>query len=125
MNSFQAPPEAQAKLVRAVHGSIFDVAVDIRRSSPNYGKWCGAVLTAEGAEQLYIPHGFAHGFCTLEENVIVNYKVDGGYAPKLEGGILWNDPDIGIDWPVPEAEMLLSPKDRVLPSFSDFETPFE
>lgn len=122
---FQSPPTSQAKLVRVVRGSIFDVAVDIRRSSPTYGRWCSAVLTASGAEQIYVPHGYAHGFCTLEDDVIVAYKVDGAYAPDLEGGIIWNDSDIGVDWPLPDSGAVVSRKDRELMAFQDYQSPFE
>ena len=94
---FQAPPRAQAKLVRCGRGAIFDVAVDIRRGSPNYGHWRGYELTAENGEQLYIPVGFAHGFVTLEPDSEIVYKCSDYYAPETEGAILWNDPDIGID----------------------------
>lgn len=121
---FQAPPAAQAKLVRVLKGAIFDVAVDIRVGSPSYGKWCAATLTAEGAEQLFVPRGFAHGFCTLEPDTEVVYKVDGPYAPGAEGGIAWNDPTLAIDWPVAAAEAQLSGKDTVLPRFADFVSPF-
>ena len=122
---FQAPPEAQAKLVRAVKGSIYDVAVDIRRGSPTYGKHCGAALTASGGEQLYVPAGFAHGFCTLENDVLVGYKVDGSYRPDLEGGIIWDDPDLSIPWPLDGSPAIVSGKDTDLPTFSTFQSPFE
>jgi dTDP-4-dehydrorhamnose 3,5-epimerase len=121
---FQSPPAPQAKLVRVLKGAIFDVAVDIRVGSPSYGKWCAAMLTADGAEQLYVPRGFAHGFCTLEPDTEVVYKVDGPYAPETEGGIAWNDPDLAIDWPVAAAEAQLSGKDAGLPGFAGFSSPF-
>jgi dTDP-4-dehydrorhamnose 3,5-epimerase len=121
---FQAPPAAQAKLIRVLRGAIFDVTVDIRRGSPSYGRWCAATLTADGAEQLFVPHGFAHGFCTLEPDTEVVYKVDVPYAPQTEGGIAWNDPELAIDWPVSEAEAQLSGKDAALPGFAGFVSPF-
>jgi dTDP-4-dehydrorhamnose 3,5-epimerase len=121
---FQAPPAAQAKLVRVLKGAIFDIVVDIRVGSPSYGKWCAATLTAEQAEQLFVPHGFAHGFCTLEPDTEVIYKVDSSYAPQTEGGIAWNDPELAIDWPVSEAEVQLSGKDAALPGFAGFVSPF-
>jgi dTDP-4-dehydrorhamnose 3,5-epimerase len=121
---FQAPPKAQAKLVRVVKGAIFDVAVDIRRGSPSYGKWCGATLTASGGEQLFVPHGFAHAYCTLEPDTEVLYKVDDYYAPASEGGMRWDDPTVGIDWPVEKEKAILSDKDKVLPLLADFVSPF-
>lgn len=119
---FQTPPTPQAKLVRVLKGSIFDVAVDLRAGSPTYGKWCGTNLTADGAEQLFVPRGFAHGFCTLEANTEVAYKVDNFYAPACDAGIRWNDPDINVAWPVSEA--ILSEKDGKLPFLAGFTTPF-
>ncbi len=121
---FQAPPVPQAKLVRVLKGSIFDVAVDLRQGSPSYGRWCGATLTAEGAEQLFVPHGFAHGFCTLEPGTEVAYKVDGPYAPECEGGLAWNDPALAIDWPIAAGEAQLSGRDAALPGFAGFASPF-
>ena len=121
---FQVPPMAQAKLVRVLKGSIMDVVVDIRRGSPTYGKWCSVTLTAARGEQLYIPRGFAHGFCTLETDTQVAYKVDDYYAPEYDTGILWNDPEIGIAWPVDAAAAILSQKDRGLPPLRDFASPF-
>jgi dTDP-4-dehydrorhamnose 3,5-epimerase len=121
---FQTSPHEQAKQVRVLRGSIFDVAVDLRRGSPWYGKWCGAVLTAAGGEQLFVPRGFAHGFCTLEPEVEVAYKVDDVYCPECESGLRWNDPSIGIEWPVAAGEISISNKDAALPAFSDFRTPF-
>ena len=120
---FQAPPHAQAKLVRCGRGAIFDVAVDIRRGSPEFGKWKGFELTAESGRQLYIPIGFAHGFVTLEPEVEIAYSCSDYYAPETEGTILWNDPDIGIDWPA-EADPILSDKDAIAPLLSNFESPF-
>ena len=119
---FQAPPHAQAKLVRVVHGAVFDVAVDIRKGSPTYGKWVGATLTAEGREQLFVPRGFAHAFCTLVPDTKVLYKVDDVYARDCEGGIVWDDPDLAIKWPV--AQTFLSDKDRILPRLRDLDSPF-
>lgn len=122
---FQTPPYAQAKLVRCIRGRIFDVAVDIRHGSPTYGKWVAAELSAGNGHQLYIPVGFAHGFLTLEPNCEVVYKCSQLYAPDHEGGIIWNDPSIGIDWPVPEDRQVeLSMKDRELTAFSTFESSF-
>lgn len=121
---FQTPPFVQAKLVRAVRGAIFDVAVDIRKGSPSFGKWVGARLTAEKGEQLFVPHGFAHGFCTLEPDTLVNYKVDAPYSAANDAGILWDDPAIGIDWPVAGDAVVLSAKDRVQPRLQDYATPF-
>ena len=120
---FQLPPAAQAKLVRALRGAIFDVAVDLRRGSPTFGRWIGATLTADGGEQLFIPRGFAHAFCTLEDDAEVAYKVDDFYAPKCDSGLIWNDPDLNIAWPV-KADAILSEKDAKLGSFKDFVSPF-
>ncbi|MBD3574358.1 dTDP-4-dehydrorhamnose 3,5-epimerase [Brevundimonas diminuta] len=122
---FQRPPHAQAKLVRCVRGSIMDYAVDLRRGSPTYGEWVGAKLTTEGGEQLFVPVGFGHAFITLEPNVEVAYKVSDVYAPDCDGGIVWNDPTIGIDWPLPASGAVLSDKDRALPFLTEFESPFE
>jgi len=113
---FQAPPHAQAKLVRCATGAIWDVAVDIRAHSPTYGRWVGATLTASGGEQLYIPIGFAHGFITLTDDVHVLYKASETYAPAAEGAIAWDDGELAIDWPLGEHQPLLSPKDATAPS---------
>jgi len=121
---FQTPPRAQAKLVRVARGAVFDVAVDLRRDSPSYGVWTAATLTAEGGEQLFIPRGFAHGFCALADNTEVLYKVDDVYAPDCDTGLFWDDPDIAIDWPVARAEVLTSDKDARLPAFAGFVSPF-
>jgi dTDP-4-dehydrorhamnose 3,5-epimerase len=121
---FQVPPKVQAKLVRVLHGSIYDVAVDLRVGSPSYGKWVAVTLTAEGGEQILVPRGFAHGYCTLEDNTEVAYKVDDYYAPDCERGLIWDDPTLGIGWPVAPADAVLSDKDCKLPRFADFTSPF-
>ena len=121
---FQTPPAAQTKLVRALRGRVFDVAVDLRLGSPAFGRWIGETLTADGGEQLLIPSGCAHAFCTLDDNVEIAYKVDDFYTPKCDGGIIWNDPDIQIVWPVDSASVILSEKDAKLGLFRDFSTPF-
>jgi len=116
---FQKTPHAQTKLVRVLAGSVFDVAVDLRANSPTLGQWVGARLTAEGGEQLLIPRGFAHGYCTLEDATMLAYKVDGDYAPQAEAGVLWNDPELAIDWPVAADAVILSDKDLRLPRLRD------
>jgi dTDP-4-dehydrorhamnose 3,5-epimerase len=121
---FQLPPAAQTKLVRAARGRVFDVAVDLRQGSPTFGRWFGATLTAEGGEQLLIPRGFAHAFCTLEDNCEVAYKTDDFYAPKSDSGLIWNDPDLRIDWPIAANSAILSDKDAKLGLFRDFVSPF-
>ena len=121
---FQLAPEPQAKLVRVLAGAVFDVAVDLRQRSATYGRWCGATLTAAKGEQLFIPVGFAHAFCTLEADTMVAYKVDGFYNKAAEGGLRWDDPEIGISWPVPAGEIKVSEKDAVLPFLRDAATPF-
>jgi dTDP-4-dehydrorhamnose 3,5-epimerase len=121
---FQIPPEPQAKLVRVLSGAIFDVAVDLRWGSPTYGRWCSALLTAERGEQMFVPHGFAHGLCTLEPDTIVAYKVDGFYAPSCDAGLRWDDPDLSIEWPVRREEVMISEKDTALPFFRGFQSPF-
>jgi len=119
---YQKHPRAQAKLVTVLRGEIFDVAVDIRRGSPTYGRWVGRILSAGDGCLLYIPVGFAHGFCVLTEEADIFYKVTTEYAPELDRGIVWNDPAIGIRWPVPTPA--LSPKDARLPSFEASENDF-
>jgi dTDP-4-dehydrorhamnose 3,5-epimerase len=121
---YQAPPKAQAKLIRVVRGAIYDVALDLRAGSPTFGKWTAATLTSAGGEQLFLPRGFAHGFCTLEPETHVIYKVDEYYSNADEGGILWNDPDLAIPWPVPAAQAVVSDKDKQLPRLRDVVTPF-
>jgi dTDP-4-dehydrorhamnose 3,5-epimerase len=121
---FQLPPFAQAKLVRVLRGSIFDVAVDLRCDSPQYGQWCATMLAASKPQQLYVPKGFAHGFATLEPDTVVAYKVDASYAPHCDAGIHWQDPDIGIEWPLDTRDAVLSSKDSSLPPFAAFSSPF-
>ncbi len=116
---FQKAPHAQGKLVRVLKGAIWDVAVDVRPGSPTYGQWAGAELTAERGEQVWVPRGFAHGYVTLTDDVEIFYKVDGDYAPQLEGGLIWNDPDLAIDWRLAGADPILSDKDQVLPRLKD------
>jgi dTDP-4-dehydrorhamnose 3,5-epimerase len=121
---YQLPPADQVKLVRVVSGAVWDVAVDIRAGSPTFGRWAAAELSAENFRQLYIPSGFAHGFCVLSEDAEVLYKASHVYSPALERGILWNDATLQIAWPV--AEPLLSERDRRLGTLADYlaETPF-
>lgn len=122
---FQKPPYTQAKLVRVIKGAVLDIAVDIRKGSPTYGQHVAVELTAENHRQLFIPHGFAHGFSVLSEEVLFQYKCDNYYAPQSEGGILWNDPCLGIDWRIPAEKAILSEKDFKHPLFKDFVSDFE
>jgi len=131
---YQKPPKAQGKLVRVVVGEIFDVAVDIRsargiardgytpqgKGSPTYGKWVGEVLSAENKRMLYIPPGFAHGFCVLSDVAEVTYKVTEEFSPEHDAGIIWNDPEIGIEWPIKHP--IISPKDAELPRLREADT---
>lgn len=121
---FQLPPVAQAKLVSVLRGRILDVAVDIRRGSPTYGKHVVAELSAENGHQFFVPIGFAHGFLTLEEDVLVMYKASDYYAPAQDSGIRWNDPDIAIAWPRAESDFVISDKDQRLPLLREFASPF-
>ena len=121
---FQRPPAAQDKLVRVTHGSIFDVAVDIRRASPTYGRWVGATLSSEAWNQLLIPRGFAHGFVTLEPDTEVQYKVTAPYSPEHELCVRFDDPAIGVDWPIAADRLTLSEKDRSAPALADVDTGF-
>lgn len=119
---FQNPPKAQAKIVRCVKGEIFDAAVDIRKGSPSYGKWVGEILSEENKKELYIPIGFAHGFCVLSEKADVIYKCSEEYSKEYEKGIIWNDPDIGIGWPIKNP--ILSEKDLKNKSLKDITNRF-
>ena len=120
---FQAPPNAQGKLVRCGKGAIFDVAVDIRKGSPTFGYWDGYELTEENGHQLYVPAGFAHGFLTLKPKSEIVYKCTDYYSPQAEGSIRWDDPSIGIEWPLSE-NIILNERDTIAPLLKDFETPF-
>lgn len=121
---FQAPPRAQAKLVRCGRGALFDVAVDIRRGSPTYGKWFGVELSFENGKQLLVPAGFAHGFATRVPDTEIVYKCSDIYAPETEGALRFDDPEIGIDWGLGDVAPILSEKDAAAPGLSGFETPF-
>lgn len=120
---FQVPPSAQDKLVRCGRGAIFDVAVDIRKGSPTYGQWFGTELSFENGRQLLIPVGFAHGFVTRVPDTEIVYKCSDYYAPETEGALRWNDPDLGIDWPL-DSEPLLNAKDASASLLADFDSPF-
>ena len=110
----------QSKLVRVIKGEVYDVAVDLRKDSPTYGKYEGVLLSEQNKRQFFIPKGFAHGFVVLSDEAEFVYKVDDFYHPNDEGGLMWNDPDIGIDWPIPEdMEIILSDKDKLNPSFKE------
>lgn len=122
---FQAPPHAQAKLVRCGRGRLFDVAVDIRSGSPTYGKWFGVELSFENGRQLFIPAGFAHGFATLEPETEIVYKCSDYYAPECEGALRFDDPDLGIDWGLSGQPAAISEKDLNASSFRGFESPFQ
>lgn len=121
---FQAPPHAQDKLVRVIRGRVLDVAVDIRKGSPTYGQHVAVELSAENWRQLLVPKGFAHGFCCLEQNSEVIYKVTNHYAPAHTGGLLWNDPALGIQWLVEDERVRLSEEDTRWPRLADLESPF-
>jgi dTDP-4-dehydrorhamnose 3,5-epimerase len=121
---FQALPHAQAKLIRVAEGSVFDVVVDLRAGSSTYGKSVSAILSADAWNQLFVPAGFAHGYLTLEPYTEVLYKVDDYYTPECEGGVIWNDPDLDIDWPLNGHDPVLSGKDQHLPRLKDLNTPF-
>lgn len=122
---FQRPPFAQAKLVRVIKGAIIDVVVDLRRSSPTFGKHVAVELDSETDEQLFVPKGFAHGFCTLRPQTVVFYKVDQVYAPRHEAGLYWADPALAIEWPVTTGAAHVSQKDQSLPGLDQFSAVFE
>jgi dTDP-4-dehydrorhamnose 3,5-epimerase len=119
---YQLPPFAQAKLVRVIKGSVLDVAVDIRKNSPTFGKYVAVELTGENHLQLFIPRGFAHGFAVLSDEAVFQYKCDNYYSPQNEGGIRFDDASIGIDWKLPKNELILSDKDAQHPNFDEFLT---
>jgi dTDP-4-dehydrorhamnose 3,5-epimerase len=116
---YQIPPMAQAKLVRVVRGAIYDVALDLRRASPTFGRHVAATISAEAWNQILIPIGFAHGFCTLTEDTEVLYRLSNYHSPMHERGVLWNDPALAIDWPVAAGEAVLSDRDRHQPRLAD------
>ena len=122
---FQKPPFAQAKLVRCIEGSVLDVAVDIRKGSPTYGKHVAIELTGENKRQLFVPRGFAHGFSVLSDSAVFAYKVDNTYAPEYDAGIKYDDKELNIDWSLTEEEVQLSEKDKNLSSFKDLDSPFK
>ncbi len=122
---FQKGRYAQSKLVRVVSGRVLDVAVDIRRGSPTFGRYVACELTGENHRQLFIPRGFAHGFSVLSPEAVFQYKCDNPYAPSQEGAIAWNDPALGIDWGLPEADILLSEKDKHHPLLADAKDLFD
>ena len=122
---FQKGKDAQSKLVRVVKGRVLDVAVDIRKGSPTFGKYVAVELTEDNHRQLFVPRGFAHGFSVLSEEAIFQYKCDNLYAPQAEGAIAWNDPDVGIDWQLPAEDVLLSAKDANHPMLKDSEYLFD
>ena len=122
---YQSNPKAQTKLIRVVEGEIYDVALDIRKGSPTYGKWYGTILSAENFKQLFIPKGFAHGFSVLSDYATIMYKCDEFYAPEYDGGIIFNDPELSIDWKIPTEKIILSEKDSKLPTFANSKHNFE
>jgi dTDP-4-dehydrorhamnose 3,5-epimerase len=120
----QADPFAQGKLVRVINGRVLDVAVDIRKGSPTYGRHVSVELSGDNKLQLWIPAGFLHGFATLEDNTIFTYKVNNYYDKASEIGVIWNDPTLDINWGISPHDIFLSPKDEVLPAFNSFQSPF-
>lgn len=121
---FQVPPAAQDKLIRVSRGAIFDVALDVRRDSPSFGRWAGLILSAQEWNQLFIPRGFAHGFIALEDDCEVLYKVSAPYSPEHERTVRFDDPAVQIDWPIERTEIVLSPKDEAAPLLAEVETGF-
>lgn len=122
---YQRPPDAQGKLVRVLRGAILDVAVDVRRGSPTFGKWVAEELSYGNGAMLWVPRGFLHGFVTLEPDTDVMYKVDNFYAAASDGAVRFDDPDIGIDWGLGDTAPILSDKDAAAPALAEFDTPFE
>lgn len=116
---FQREPYAQAKIVRCIKGTIYDIAVDLRKNSPTFGKWLGVILSDKNHYQLYIPRGFGHAFCVLSDDAEIVYKVDNTYAPDYDGGVIWNDDDIGIIWPI--RNPIVSEKDSRLPTLKELD----
>ncbi len=116
---FQLPPHSETKLVRVISGKVLDVFLDLRKNSPTFGQWDSIVLSGENKKMLYIPRGFGHGICTLEDNTAMLYKVDNYYAPDHEGDIIWNDPELGVEWPL-DGKPILSEKDSKAKSFREF-----
>lgn len=116
---FQLPPHAQSKLVRVVSGRILDIAVDIRKNSPTFGKYVAVELSSENHRQIFIPHGFAHGYSVLSEEAVVEYKCDNYYAPESEGAVAWNDAALAIDWGIPADKVILSEKDKHHPTLAE------
>ena len=121
---FQKPPHAQAKLVRVVKGKVLDVAVDLRKDSPTFGKYMAVELSDENHLQMFIPKGFAHGFAVLSDEVVFQYKCDNYYSPQSEGAVRWDDPDLSIDWRIPAEDVVLSEKDSSHPALKDLEDVF-
>lgn len=121
---YQSPPFDQAKLVRVIRGSIIDVAVDVRKGSPYYGKWVRVELNADSPAQIFIPSGFLHGFATLEDNTEIAYKVDAYYSAECDGSVIWNDQTLCIDWSIPAGTETVSEKDQNAPKFLNFDSPF-
>lgn len=122
---FQKPPFCQSKLVRCVRGAVLDVAVDIRKGSPTYGRWVSCELTEDNHRQFFVPRGFAHGFSVLSDEVVFQYKCDNYYAPQSEGALAWNDPTLAIDWHIPADKVILSAKDANHPTLDAFDSPFD
>ena len=121
---FQKPPYDQAKLVRCIEGEVLDIALDLRKKSNTFGQFQKVILSGENKKQFFIPRGFAHAFLVLSESAIFSYKVDNVYAPDYDDGIIWNDPNLSIDWGFNKSELIISEKDKKLISFSDFNSPF-
>ena len=121
---FQPPPFEQAKLVRCVQGEVLDVALDLRKTSPTYGKYEKFLLSEYNKKQLFIPRGFAHAYLVLSETAIISYKVDNIYAPQYESGIIWNDPSLSVEWGLDYSKLIISEKDKIFGMLKNFESPF-